>query len=709
MKLSTSYRPDIDGLRAIAVISVMLYHLNGAWLPGGFTGVDVFFVISGFVVTSSLAQSSAINAWQFITQFYARRLARIIPALLFVLLTTIICATLFIPQAWLSQFSEETARFAFFGLSNIKLQNNVDTYFAPRTEYNPYTHTWSLGVEEQFYLIVPVLIYFWLKATRKQHHRAIAQIQTLLGLLTLTSFLWCIWATSHLPTMAFYSISTRFWELAAGAGLFIATCHQHQTRRTPHLMPHLFGMNTLGSPALTAGAGLILIGLGFIFANGTQFPWPWALLPVLGTVLLIGGAHLQPNDCIRSWLSSAAAVWIGKRSYSLYLWHWPIYVLLRWTMGLDQTWQYAIALILTILLSMFSYRFIEQPLRHNRFLEKRPDIVVIVIFLSFTAGIYKLSNDLFRHASRYSLSTVMQHEQDWYRNGLSTFPNMVPYECQPEREMGPISGGHYIALKPKEDCPSDAPTAAANPSKQIFVLGDSHADALFPALEELSAQHQIPVFLYAYPGCSFIDFRAPMQQGFGADCNVFNREVSVQVLKQAKPGDLVLLPSLRMRRYTDQWTNFGITSMREQMYNEKANKARAAATNDAKQWIAPFINARLNVVFVAPPPIFKSPTFRCVDWFNQHNPICAGGLEIPKSEMVLLRTPVLEQMQTLSQQLPRVWIWDPFDALCPGDQCTAVLEGRPLFFDGDHLSNYANWLLYPSLNDWLTNHQLLAH
>jgi peptidoglycan/LPS O-acetylase OafA/YrhL len=161
------YRPDIDGLRALAVVSVVFYHTGAKWLPGGFLGVDVFFVISGFVVSASLADSSAPTFWGFLAEFYARRLARIAPALVVMLTFAAIAATLFIPKAWLSGISERTALGAFFGLSNRILQSNPDTYFAPRTEFNPYTHTWSLGVEEQFYVICPMLLFVWVRVTAK--------------------------------------------------------------------------------------------------------------------------------------------------------------------------------------------------------------------------------------------------------------------------------------------------------------------------------------------------------------------------------------------------------------------------------------------------------------------------------------------------------------------------------------------------------------
>ena len=661
-------------------------------------GVDVFFVISGFVVTSSLTQSTASNFWHFITQFYARRLARIMPALLVVLLCTIICATLFIPQAWLSQLSEETARFAFVGLSNFKLEHNLDTYFAPRTEYNPYTHTWSLGVEEQFYLLAPLLVYFWLKAAQKRNLLGIKITQRVLMLAALVSLCLCIWATSAKPALAFYSIAARFWELAAGSLLFLVTSNSAATS------PRLLGIKFTQMHSALIGMSLLL--MAFVLANEVHFPWPWALAPVVGTLWLIGGAHLSPTDRIRSLLSKSLMVWIGKRSYSLYLWHWPIYVLLRWTVGLNQFWEYGIALVLTFLLSILSYRFVEQPLRHNRFLEKLPSILIVALFIGATGATYALATHILLHADRYSLSIVARNNQDWYRNGLTNYPEMTPYACLPTRDESVLLTGHRILLTPKKEC---SPQGVSQ--QRIFVVGDSHVDALFPLLEQLSARFATPMYIYANAGCSFIDFRTPMSQSVSADCNipVFNAAVSKDVLGLAQPEDVLVLPSLRMERFNNQWANFGITNMYEKMYSAPAVALRSAALVDAKEKLAPLVDAHLKIVFIAPPPIFQSPTFRCADWFNAHNPICEQGISMPKAELVQLRTPILEQMHVLEKQLPQIYLWDPFEILCPEQTCNAMRNGRPLFFDGDHLSNYGNLVLYPNFDNWLNQKHILQN
>ena len=164
---STRYVKHVDGLRAIAVLSVIVYHLNSAWLPGGFAGVDVFFVISGFVVTASLAPHAHERWGQYIVGFYHRRLTRIIPALLVTLSFTSIVYLLLVSRSWLSGQTQDVAALAFIGASNWALATQSDAYFAPRAEFNPFTHTWSLGVEEQFYLVAPWLIFLALRPGRR--------------------------------------------------------------------------------------------------------------------------------------------------------------------------------------------------------------------------------------------------------------------------------------------------------------------------------------------------------------------------------------------------------------------------------------------------------------------------------------------------------------------------------------------------------------
>jgi peptidoglycan/LPS O-acetylase OafA/YrhL len=229
----------IDFLRAIAVLTVVLFHLNASWLPGGFVGVDVFFVISGYVVTCSLLGRGSTSFAAFLSSFYARRLVRIYPALVCCLLLTFAVSVLFIPAAWLSMSMWWTGLQAFLGVSNIGMTFGVDGYFSPRAESNPFTHTWSLGVEEQFYLLFPVMAWSLIQC---RTDRGFRWLLALLTALSVVSFGIAAWYGSHAPLKAFYLIQSRFWELAVGVGLAALHSRKLALPTSPLAAATLFGL-----------------------------------------------------------------------------------------------------------------------------------------------------------------------------------------------------------------------------------------------------------------------------------------------------------------------------------------------------------------------------------------------------------------------------------------------------------------------------------
>ena len=677
------YRPDIDGMRTIAILSVMIYHLNNLWLPGGFIGVDIFFVISGFVVTSSLNFSKSDTFFSFIAEFYARRLARILPALVFVLIVSVIAASLFIPPAWLSAHSDLTALMAFFGLSNWVMQNNQDAYFAPRAEFNPYTHTWSLGVEEQFYVIAPLIVYFCLRFARSNNSKDERMVVSTLMVITIVSLTACFLASKNNPTAAFYFIGCRFWELSLGVLLFLATYQSANSKTKPALTKIVY-------QHVSAWFGLGLNVIALFFANASNFPWPWAVLPAVGTVLMIGSAGTLPhNSIVRRTLSLSPMVWIGKRSYSLYLWHWPVYVLMRWTVGLNTLHLFFIAVLASFTLALFSYNFIEQPLRHNPLIEQKPKWLRITSFLLLTIAGYYSVGFLINKKRLYSLSIVTRNRIDWYAQNRMPYPNVGERNCDVDIQHYNVGTGRETRFVPKE-------CKIILPNKRMYVLGDSHAGALSPMFEQICAEQGITVSRYSFTGCSYLDFKEPMNSSRRPPgCLEFSKTIKDLTLATSKSGDIVLLPSLRMTRYADNWERFDEKDMRELMYNPEALKSREEAITDSKQWLEPFSEKRLQVVFVAPTPLFKAPPYRCSDWFNRNNPVCIGQNQQSRAELEQLRGPIVSTMNVLAQTFSNIQVWDPFPLLCPDDLCKVYKDGHPLFFDGDHISGYANLLLYP--------------
>ncbi|WP_261996971.1 acyltransferase family protein [Stenotrophomonas sp. Ste96] len=672
---SPGYFPHIDGLRAIAVLAVILYHLKASWLPGGFTGVDVFFVISGFVVSASVDRLPAVGGWAGLARFYARRMRRIAPALVVCLLFTAMLSALLIPESWLSETSDKTGRMAFVGLSNWVLASTGNDYFSPRTEFNPYTHTWSLGVEEQFYLLFPLLFLAWAKGPRGRWVSL-----GLFGVAVAASLGYAVFRArqgGH-EIDAFYLTTTRFWQLGAGVLLFQVL--SLSGRFTP-LTASPRGISWR-SPLLLLSVGAL--GYGLWSARPGHSPWIDGLWPVLGTLGLLGLLQRAPGGWIGRALATTPMVTIGRLSYSLYLWHWPVFVLFRWTVGLETVATGAAALLCVALLSWLSWRWVEQPLRHGgrwRISNARW-VAVGVAVLVLGAG---LQTALVKTQQYTSLSVVSRAPLDWYpyAKGLK---KEIP-DCRVRVSNVPVQGGQ-ARLYERGQCPGRAAS-----TRQLFVAGDSHALAYHEMLQRLAVLDGATIRLYGSGGCALVGLRA--WQGPNPACDAYVRNVLEDIQARAQPGDVVLLAGLRLPRLSEQYTVFDIAQVRAEHLSEAADAGRRA---EVASWIAqltPLAGRGVHIVLEAPKPVLPAPPYRCSDVFNRHNPICVNGMTVQRSEIEQLRAPVLAVLQQVADALPGASIWDPMPLLCPGEQCLPTREGKPLFFDGDHLSGYGNRLLLP--------------
>lgn len=661
------YFAGIDGLRAVAVLSVLLYHLN-ALIPAGFVGVDVFFVISGFVVAAAAADLPGDRFGAFLTSFYARRLLRIAPALIVCLLVSMLVMALIVPVApdgVLGEMNTKTGLAAFFGFSNMVLAFSANDYWSPRSEFNPFTHTWSLGVEEQFYLVFPFLYFMWLRGRRRL---AAGVLAGLMALSLLSAIRWV-----DAGPLAFYSLPTRFWELGIGVALYFTI-----GRWRP-----LVASFSSGARELFAGSAALGLVAGFLLAESQRFPWPWALLPVLSTALLIMAVVGSPGSWVARGLATAPMVKIGKMSYSLYLWHWPLIVFARWTSGMDSAAEVVIVGLLSFVFAWLSYSFVEQPLRQSpvmRTLSRRRLVAIMLVVTGVgTAGAVGVA------FARPSLSlTAASDRLLWRWDGELSGPRV---KCGVLRSSAPFSNGREFNLFP-ESC--------ARHERTVFVAGDSHAGAYMAMLDLYARESATPVRIFTRPGCGAFNLRAPLASG-SAECRVFVETMLAEVKARARPGDLLFLPGLRVARYQDQWGRGRNVSTPIQ-YED-----RPAAVEEAVLMLAAISQAGVRVVFEAPKPVFKAPPFRCADWFNSANPICKPGQSVPRAELDFLRMPVLQAMSDVVARLPHSAVWDPFPMLCAGEVCSAYQGDKPLFFDGDHLSGFGNQVLGPSFARFVEN------
>ena len=666
----------IDGLRAIAVLSVIAYHLNPNWLPGGFAGVDVFFVISGFVVAISVSEIGRTDLARFLTYFYARRLIRIAPALVVCLFVTFVASALLIPHAWLSDTNNKTGLSAFLGLSNFVLATNTGNYFSPVVEFNPFTHTWSLAVEEQFYFVFPWLFILWLRSRRAVSIGFFATT-------VIASFICAIWLGRTDKTLAFYMIWSRFWQLGAGVLLF----------QIMHIRGHSFREKSshLAWCRIAADLGLFLLVAGLIVARSDAAPFPAGILPVAGTAIILGTLHGRKGGISHILLTSRIMVFVGKISYSLYLWHWPVFVLFRWTVGLNSyVWQCA-AFGTATALAILSYYFVEQPPRKAARRVKKPRLIAAGAVLVFSGCV--LSGAVSYAQPRISLSTVSRNMDVWYPEG----PRLAHANngCSVGDSSKQSFNDGLFWINERSQC-----DAAVTFPHNVFVLGDSHAIAYTGMLKQFAVRTGTKVYVYNKAGCPFISL-LPVP-GREASCQAFGDAAIANMLPLIKPGDIVFLASLRLPRMVDQWAFFGVDFAKTVMFSQIAEEHRQKDVQKAIPVLKLIAARGARIVFEAPTPMLESIPYRCADWFNRENPICAQGMSVPRSLLDDLRAPVLASYKQMEKAVPGLSVWDPMTVLCPGSECHAYRDDKPLLFDGDHLSYFSNMLLLPSFSAFVS-------
>lgn len=408
------YRADIDGLRAIAILAVVGFHAFPTWIKGGFIGVDVFFVISGFLISTIIFGSLSRNAFSF-AEFYARRIKRIFPALILVLAASFMFGWFQLLADEYKQLGKHIAGGAGF-VSNFILWGESG-YFDNAAETKPLLHLWSLGIEEQFYIVWPLLLWF---AWKRRFN-----LLTIALVVAVVSFALNVFTVRNDSVAAFYSPLTRFWELMVGSILAYVMLYKHEALATIKqrldrwlctiTYAHASGQHgdTLRNFQALLGAALIAIGI-VVIAKERQFPGWWALLPTLGAALIIGaGTHAWFNRAV---LSNRVLVWFGLISYPLYLWHWPLLAFARLVEGgLPSRDMRMAAVAVSIVLAWLTYRLIEKPFRLGNHSRTKTLILVVLMTLVGFVGFncYQREGYGFRFQSivqelRISMSILLQ-------------------------------------------------------------------------------------------------------------------------------------------------------------------------------------------------------------------------------------------------------------------------------------------------------------
>lgn len=527
------YRADIDGLRSIAVLSVVAYHAFPFWIPGGFVGVDVFFVISGFLISSIIFENLRKGTFSFL-DFYARRVMRIFPALLLILVASYIFGWFNLLGGEFAQLGKHSAAGAGF-VSNLVLYSESG-YFDISAELKPLLHLWSLGIEEQFYIFWPLILWVLWKLK--------FDFLTNILIMILFSFSLNIWGITQDSTATFYSPITRFWELLVGCLLallttiggsgFLASKGRLSSWPSGLLFEHVLIVSDQRLSNIISVVGMSFLGLGFVFINKEyNFPGFWPLLPVIGAVFLIlAGPYAWFNRVV---LSNPVLVWFGLISYPLYLWHWPLLSFARIVEGGNLSRDYRILLVLlSILLAWLTFRFVEKPLRSCSF--SRRSKVTCLVLLMLGVGItgfvtYKYKGFEFREFASRSESLYPTSARYSERDYLATFRNYRGDDLS-------------ISQKPL-----------------VMVIGDSHLSAWSVALGSHIDIEKYDIVSITYLGCSVALEAASLTvtadgNQYEESCRLFAKLINSESIKSRVES--VMLVSHRPFEYEENTFRFEI-------------------------------------------------------------------------------------------------------------------------------------------------------
>lgn len=671
---SSAYRPEIDGLRAVAVIAVLINHLDHQWLPGGFLGVDLFFVISGYVVTASLARRQEASWQQLIGGFYTRRFRRLLPALLLMVAVTSVLFSLFV-SAGDDQYamSMQTGLASLIGISNLSLLRQGNNYFDFGTQFNPFLHTWSLGVEEQFYLIWPLLVMLCGVGFRSGQRAGIRRLFAMTVILSMASFFLYLYLSRGIGEPAsFYLMPARFWELSAGAIVFLVqslrSANQTISARSP--------FNSLADGAL-----FLLVVVGFVLAadQAGRFK-PVFVLATAGLLL-----SLTKQSFLGRCLSHPASLAVGVASYSLYLWHWPLIVLLRWTLGINALT--LIPLLLAMALCTMGSYWIETRFRFGDVSSnwRRQPLILYPLATLLTAFPVFLMSKLF--ANKIFLGNPTNSPQNFSVSRSIPGTTIATYNCFLNPDA-PVS-----ASKENNQCQS-----GSNPSlPTLFFEGDSIAHSLIPMLERLYESGLYNISFFARGGC-VTPFVKPwpgnrhlMDRYRGCSQHAQLRQEAI--FSKIKPGDQVVLAT----------TN-------SYVQGPEAQASYLAAVSALAQKLE---SRKAGLILFSPFPVFtdrasiKTPLSLCFkEWFrpNWSIPSDCNPAKVDRHKIVEYNSVIKDLQAKLRNQHKNIKVFDPLPILCPPDQgeCSTHINGTMMFYDGLHLTGSGGRYLYPAFRSFLS-------
>ncbi len=667
------YRPDVDGLRAIAVLAVVFFHAFPSLIRGGFVGVDVFFVISGYLISTIIFENLDRGTFSF-SEFYARRIKRIFPALILVLVACFVFGWFVLLADEYKQLGKHIAASAGF-ISNIIFWNEAG-YFDNAQETKPLLHLWSLGIEEQFYILWPLVI--WVIWKRKFN------LLTITFFLAIASFMLNLKGVQQDAVATFYSPQTRFWELLSGSLLAWTAVYKKLefakiiNKFDSYLAFNSYKKNQTSDAKFLSNflsfLGLLLLVYGFWRVNkNLNFPGKWALVPVVGTVLIIAaGSNAFVNRII---LSNKILVWFGLISYPLYLWHWPLLSFARIIESEVPSESIRIAAIVVfVILAWFTYKLIELPIRFG----KHSNIKIITLLLLMTIigyvgyNSYKRDGLQFRNIVKENTFTRFLEWSHWDNKNCSEKFNISP--CQ-----------------------------ISNDNPHVMIIGDSHGNHLYPGMVQ-SLRQDVGVFsggtctpalgvkLYvnnnqASHPCAAVDFLSKNLKIIDA-----NPTIKLAILssfwRPVLDGQII---NLKEREY---WGGIRLESVHS---DEAGLPSDELIYRGLNRTIFELLNRKIDVIFIRDTPDFaKDIREECLKRLSFSFSL---NCSLPRVLFESRRAKENILISKLKVDFPTLKIYDPYNVFCDSAKCFLVVDGKPLYRDQHHLSVHGSNLLGKAISD----------
>jgi len=618
-----NYRPEIDGLRALAIIAVIINHIHAPFLPSGYLGVDIFFVISGYVITSSLKNYKTETLASFLKEFYARRFKRILPAL--ICYTTIIGLLISFVEPH-PRSSLLTGLTGLFGSSNLYLFRQSTDYFASQTTLNPFANTWSLGVEEQFYLIAPLVLWHTCAASNKQ--LSTLRVTAALMAASVTSYIIFGWLLKDNLAAAYFLLPGRFWELALGSITYLNLSNKKTRKNWPAIISLIFILCALNLPQ----------------------SWQLSSTTIVTCMTALALTVIRPGTMPYNLLANSFTVGIGRRSYSLYLWHWGILSLCRWTIGINL---YTIPLIILLIAATTSasYAYIEEPIRNSKW-PKRHITTISAAVTSLCLSSIPLLLLIFPFKNK----SYMGQRPKLSQIGVESLVNKYTIYGT----KGTWNGEKCVLQSNEEankkislnDCHLGDWQKAKH---RILVLGNSFSAAFVGSFESLVKDHDYAVAVTSSWGASPVE--GIKNNGIWSTANNhYWNHIAPELINQLKPNDWVLLISDLSGYSPGQETGKTLIKLNE----FKSKLAKFSAKLQEKQ-------LRLGIVDGLPftREAKCDPSMAIQQWFNPFGPPCL----LYSHEQSLERRKALHLTLVNLQKQKLITVIDLFNIFCHGKIC----------------------------------------